>query len=400
MKHEQQGEDISDSFIDEHLFHVEGVESLYYDILQFLIHGMLPSNITREQLSIFYQKVGPYTLVKGVLHKLGKDGKLRRCLESFEVPRVIHSLHDAAPGGHFGIDCTAKKVMAAGYWWPTLYRDVKLYVQGCDPCQRSGRPTVATHWPLTPIIPLAPCEKWGIDFVGPINPTSHPGKNKYILLATDYATKYVEAAATKKDDAFTVAKFMWENIITRYGCPLELVSDRGTHFLNEVIAALVSYYNINHQVTTPYNPKANGLTERSNGILVRSIQRMIEVHKADWDLKLYSALWAYRTAEKITTLKTPHYMMYGFNPLMPVEFEVPTDRVLNRERLTASESETYRLTTFDKLEEERLLALKHTEDMQGKRKIRFDQRLKKHDIKKNDLVLVKDSRHSKFLGKL
>ena len=127
---------------------------------------------------------------------------------------------------------------------------------------------------------------------------------------------------------------------------------------------------------------------------------MVEVHKTNWDQKLFSALWAYRNTEKITTQKTPHYMMYGFNPLMPVEFEIPTERTLNRERLTATESETYRLSSFEKLEEERMLALKNNEEMQWKRKTRFDKRLKKHNIKKDDLVLVKDSRHSKFVGKL
>ena len=92
------------------------------------------------------------------------------------------------------------------------------------------------------------------------------------------------------------------------------MSDQGSSFLCEVIAALVFYYQINHQVTTPYNPKANGMTERTNGILVRSIQRMVEVHKTDWDQKLQSALWAYRIAEKITT----HYMMYNDSSLYDV----------------------------------------------------------------------------------
>ena len=318
----------------------------------------------------------------------------------FEIQKVIHGLHDGHPGGHFGIDSTVKKIMDTGYWWPTMHRDVKLYVQACDPCQRSGRPAKSHHWPLTPIMPLAPGEKWGIDFVGPVNPTSYPGRNKYIILATDYATKFVEAAATKKEDALTVATFLWEHIITRYGCPLELVSDRGTPFLNEVIAALVYFYQINHEVMTPYNPKANGLTERANGLIVGVIQRMVEIHKTDWDRKLYSALWAYRTTEKITTKKTPHYMMYGFKPLMPVEFEVPTERVMNQERLSESESEHCRLLSFEKLDEERMIALQDNEQQQMKRKQRFDQKVKKHGIKKNDLVLVKDSRHSKFPGKL
>jgi hypothetical protein len=75
-------------------------------------------------------------------------------------------------------------------------------------------------------------------------------------VATDYATKWVEAVALKKNDAKMTVKFLFENIITRFGCPLELVSDRGTYFLNMTIADLTYYYMIKHRPTTPYNPKA------------------------------------------------------------------------------------------------------------------------------------------------
>ena len=225
LQHPEEGETLSDNFPDEHLFHLQTQDSLYYDIVQFMTKGIIPSKLTKHQLCVFYQKVGPYTLVKGVLHKLCNDGKIRRCLETLEAGKVIQQLHDKSAGGHFGVDSTTKKILDTGYWWPTLHRDVKLYVQSCDACQRSGSLHFNTHWPMTPIMPLAPCEKWGIDFIGPFNPTSHPGRNRYILIATDYATKWAEAIATKTDDAATVAKFLWENIITKYGCPLELVSD-------------------------------------------------------------------------------------------------------------------------------------------------------------------------------
>ena len=400
LDHQDTGEPICDDFPDEHLFHIEGEDSLYYDILQFIVHGFTPPNLTRHQLSLFYQKIGPYTLVKGVLHKMGKDDKLRRCLETREVHKCLTMLHDEGPGGHYGVDSTAKKVLAAGYWWPTLHRDVDLYVKGCDACQRSGKTNVTTHWPLTPIMPLSPAEKWGIDFVGPFNHTSHPHKNKYILIATDYATKWVEAAATKKDDADTVARFMWENIITRFGCPLELVSDRGTHFLNEVVAHMVSYYEISHYPSTPYNPKCNGLTEKANGIVVGTVQKLAANHMYDWDKKLPSALWAYRNHEKITTKKTPHYMMYGYEPLMPVEFEYPTPRVLHPDRLSPEASQVQRYRAFEKLEEDRELALKRTQEEQLKRKERFDSRIRKHGIKKGGLVLLKSPKRTRFPGKL
>ena len=81
-------------------------------------------------------------------------------------------------------------------------------------------------------------KKWGIDFVGPISPSAINSQARYIIVAIDYFTKWAEARATRKANAKSTAKFLYEQVISRYGCPLELIRDRGTHFLNEVIAQL------------------------------------------------------------------------------------------------------------------------------------------------------------------
>ena len=106
-----------------------------------------------------------------------------------------------------------------------MFKDAHEYVKRCDPCQRTGKPILSSAMPLIPILAQAPFEKWGIDFVGPITPTSCYGQKRYILVATDYMTKQAEAEAVRNDDATTVAKNLYEHIITRFGCPKELVSD-------------------------------------------------------------------------------------------------------------------------------------------------------------------------------
>lgn len=99
-------------------------------------------------------------------------------------------------------------------------------------------------------MPLAPFVKWGIDFVKPISQVSR-GQNRYIILATDYATTWVEARASKKKDAKVAAGFLFEEIMMRFSYPLELVSDRGKHFLNDVIVDITTKYAIKHRKTTP-----------------------------------------------------------------------------------------------------------------------------------------------------
>lgn len=176
--------------------------------------------------------------------------------------------------------------------------------------------------PLTPILAQAPFEKWGIDFVGPIKPPSRNGRKRYILVATEYVTKWAEAQATRTDDAKTVAKFLYENIITRFGCPKELVSDWGIHFLNSIIANLTNKYSIKHRKSTPYHPRANGQTEKTNGILCKIITKIVQGANTDWDECLFDALWAYQTAHKVTTKSTPFQLLYDQDVILYIELEI------------------------------------------------------------------------------
>jgi transposase InsO family protein len=161
------------------------------------------------------------------------------------------------------------------------------------------------------------------------------------------------SSSYSKIDAKTSAKFLFVNIITIFGCPLQIVSDRGLHFLNDTIKELNYIFYIKHWKSTPYNPKANGLIERAYGIMVNILNKIISAHKIDWDIKLQSALWAYRTAEKITTERTPFYLVNGMDSIMLVEFEMPTYTISTTDRLPPEESLVTRLEDLEKLEEDR-----------------------------------------------
>jgi hypothetical protein len=230
--------------------------------------------------------------------------------------------------------------------------DVKSFVDSCDQCQRTGTPSFRNHWPLTPIIPLAPFEKWDIGFIGPISPVSTQ-KKRYIILATDYATKWVEARATRKNDAQTLASFLFKEIMMRFGHPLELVSDRGTH----VIVDLTTKYLIKHRKTTPYNPKANGLTERANGIVGKILNKMVSAYKTNWDRKLPLAVHAYNTTEKSTTGQSPYFLVFGQTAIHEIELEVETFRVLAAWNGDRTEEILPRLISIEKLEETCIAAL-------------------------------------------
>ena len=131
---------------------------------------------------------------------------------------------------------------------------------------------------------------------------------------------------TIRNDAHTSASFLFERIMMKFGCRLELVSVRGTHFLNEVISNLTARYDIKHQKTTPYNPKANGLTERANGIVGNIFTKVVSAHKTDWDENLHSAVYAYNTSHKTTTGRSVYFLVYGQGVHQNVGTEIETLR--------------------------------------------------------------------------
>ena len=140
--------------------------------------------------------------------------------------------------------------------------------------------------------------------MGLVRPNSSRGMI-YIVVATEFLTKWTDAKAVKTDTVVYAATFMYENIILRFGCPKILVSDMGLHFLNELFEEMTTKFRINQRKTTPYHPQTNGQTEPVNKVLVIILRKIILDSKRDRDVKLTATLWAYKTTFKVTTRATP-----------------------------------------------------------------------------------------------
>ena len=220
----------------------------------------------------------------------------------------------------------------------------------------------------------------------------------YIVVATKYLTKWAEAKAVKTDTAVHVATFMYENIISRFGCPKILVSDRGLHFLNELFEEMTVKFWINHRKIMPYHPQTNGQTERVNGILVSILWKTVLDSKRDWDVKLTATLWAYRTTFNVTTRATPFSLVFGIEATLPIEFEVEALRVAVSFHLPIKQSLRNRLTDLGELDERRRVAAQHIEAIQRRRKIIFDKRNKKKALEPGMMVMLQDARKMDFLG--
>jgi len=118
--------------------------------------------------------------------------------------------------------------------------------------------------------------------------------------------------------ALDTEKFIYEEIICRHGCPQKILTDRGTHFNNQLINGLMERFKIKHLLSTSYHPQTNGLVERFNRTLCESLAKLVE-QTNEWDKYIAPVLFAYRSSKQSTTKLTPFYLTYGREAVLPVD---------------------------------------------------------------------------------
>nr|GFB59456.1 reverse transcriptase domain-containing protein [Tanacetum cinerariifolium] len=144
--------------------------------------------------------------------------------------------------------------------------------------------------------------------------------NKYILVAVDYLSKWVEAKALPTNDARVVCKFL-KSLFARFGTPRAIISDRRTHFCNDQFVKLMLKYDVTYRIATAYHPQTSGKVEVSNRGLKRILERTVGKNRASWSDKLDGALWAFRTAFKTPIGCTPYKLVYGKACHLPIELD-------------------------------------------------------------------------------
>jgi hypothetical protein len=262
-----------------------------------------------------------------------------------------------------------------------MYETIKQYIKTCDNCQRRGGPSRKEQ--LIPITVRQPFYRIGIDVKGPLPITSK--NNRYLIVAMDYLTKWPEAIAVPDCKAETIARFLYEEIITRHGTPNEILSDRGTSFLNKVVKELCDKFQIKHRLTSSYRPQTNGMVERFNRTIGECISKLLSEKEKEWDEYVHAVLMAYRTTKHETTKFTPFQLLYGRQAKLPVELKVVT---FEQPNLTYEEAIRQRtIDILEKMNKEQNQALDNIEKGQEKLKKRANKRTSKK-LKIGDKVLV------------
>nr|GEW45275.1 reverse transcriptase domain-containing protein [Tanacetum cinerariifolium] len=338
----------------------------FADFANFHARNFIVKGMSSQQKKKFFKDVKHYFWDDPYLFWICADQIIRRFVHGQEAYDILKACHEGPTGGHHGANFTAKKVFDAGFFWPAIYRDAHNLVKSCDICQRQGKISQRDEMPQNVIQVCENFNVWGIDFMGPF--LSSRG-NRYILVAVDYLSKWVEAKALPTNDAHVVVKFL-KSLFARFGTPRAIISDCGTHFCNDKFAKVMSKYGVTHCLATAYHPQTN------------------------------DDLWAFRTAYKTPIGCTPYKLVYGKSCHLPIELEHKAYWALkhvNFDLKTVDDHWKLQLNELNKLRDQ---AYKNSLIYTEKTKKLHDSKIKNRIFNVGDRVLLFNSRLKIFSRKL
>uniref|UniRef100_A0A2N9GBG3 RNA-directed DNA polymerase n=1 Tax=Fagus sylvatica TaxID=28930 RepID=A0A2N9GBG3_FAGSY len=261
-------------------------------LLGYIRDNRLPED--KKEARMIKQKAPRFWVSEeGQLYRRSFTGPYLLCVHPDKVKDFLFEIHEGICGSHTGGRSLAHRALSQGYWWPYMQADALKYVQECDKCQRFA-PMI--HQPARELNPLSspwPFAQWGLDIVGPL--PRAPGNKKFLITATDYFTKWIEAEPLSNIRDVDTKRFLWKSIITRFGIPWAVISDNGTQFESKLFKGFCSDLGIRNFFSSPGYPQSNGQAEISNKVVLSGIKRKLEAAKGKWVEELPSVLWTYRT---------------------------------------------------------------------------------------------------------
>ena len=147
-----------------------------------------------------------------------------------------------------------------------------------------------------------------------------------MLVSTDYFTEWIEAEPLANIRDVDVKRFIWKNIVTRFGVPHTLISNNGLQFDSKAFMQYCSDLGIKNRYSTSAYPQGNGQAETVNKVIVNGLKKRLDEAKGKWVEELPQVLWTYRTTPRRSTGKTPFLMTYGAKVVIPLETGFPTSR--------------------------------------------------------------------------
>ena len=231
------------------------------------------------------------------------------------VTEVLQDAHGHLLTGHDGVYKTKERIFQC-FYWPGMDSSINDHLKACHKCQLrrvDHRPPPALLTPLPQ--PTEPNMRIHIDLFGPLRVS---GRHKcYILSMTDAFTKYVELVSLPNKEAATVTEAIFNRWICRYSVPLEIVSDQGREFCNELSNELYKLLQTTHLHTSSRHPACNSQAEVGNKTIAKYLASFVSDDTLDWEQYLAPLMFSYNTSFHRSIKTTPHFLTYGQEPRLP-----------------------------------------------------------------------------------
>lgn len=324
-----------------------------------------------------------YVVREGLLYHQPAEGRAEQLVVPTQLrEKVLIMGHDIPWSGHLSNAKTYERI-AARFYWPGLYKDVREFCKSCPVCQlTSNRRT--SPYPLQPLPVIeTPFARIAMDLVGPLE-RSQTG-HRYILVICDYATRYPEAFPLRKISARPIAHALLQ-LFSRVGIPQEILTDQGTAFLSKTMKQVYSLLGIKGIRTTPYHPQTDGLVERYNQTLKSMLRKFVAVNGKDWDHWLPYLLFAYREVPQASTGFSPFELLYGRQVRGPLDVLRET-----WEGPATPQSQSilaHVLKMRDKMEEMAEIVRVNMEQAQSQQKGWYDKAARQRNLKPGQKVLL------------
>ena len=219
-------------------------------IVSFLQDERLPQDA--EEAKKIKKRAAKFTILNDTLYKRGFSVPYLKCVDEDKAKYILEEIHEGVCGDHAGPKSLVSKVIQTSYFWPTMQVDAIELVKKCDKCQRFGNVQRLPAEKLMTIASLWPFTQWGIDIVGPL--PQDKGQVKFLLVAIDYFTKWVEVEALTTITEARIKSFVWKNIICRFGISRMIITDNGRQFDKQGFRDFCSGLGIKNQFSSPGYP--------------------------------------------------------------------------------------------------------------------------------------------------
>ncbi|XP_016164514.1 uncharacterized protein LOC107607039 [Arachis ipaensis] len=350
--------------------------------IQYLQTGVFPGDVKNARH--FRRQASFYTIFNNCLYRRGFSHPLLKCLCRSEAELALAEAHEGICGTHLGARSLYSKILRAGLYWPTIRQDCQAKVKSCNSCQKHSS---ITHLPAEPLHCSEiswPFNQWGIDILG-LFPTA-AGQVKFLVVAIDYFSKWIEAQPLAKITSQQMLSFVWKYIICRFGIPRHIITDNGRQFADKKFTSFLQNLKIKHHFSSVEHPQTNGLAEAANKVILHALRKKLDDAKSLWAELIPEILWGYNTTIHSTTKETPFRLVYGSDAMIPVEISQSS---LRTELADQTTQDMARQTELDLIEELRSsTAIKHLA-MQQHIARRYNKQTQPRSFQVHDLVLQK-----------